>query len=158
MRNFKSIIIALFAVSVLFVSCEKEKSSLNELYTFGFQDVTVHGLIAGTILNIYVPYGTDYSNLIPLGEIPEGAIISPAFGTALDFTEDVIFTITAEDGTEKVYTVRLFVESYTTFEELTLTETGYWNGSDESGKFVSGNSKIHITQIGHHGQVLHIQI
>ena len=139
MKNFKLIIIALFAVSILFVSCEKEKSSFNDLYSFGFQDVEVHGLISRTIIEVYVPYGTDYSNLIPQGEIPEGATITPAFGTALDFTEDVIFTITAEDGTEKAYTIKLYVDSYTTFEELALTETGYWNGSDESGEFVSGN-------------------
>lgn len=142
MKNLKFILLALFVSSILFQSCEKAESDFNYLESFSFKDVKVHGVMAGNLIEIYVPYETDYKNLIPLGEISEGANISPAFGQALDFTEDVIFTVTAEDGTVNKYTVRVLVETYCDFESFTLGETGYWNGSDLSGEYVSGNLRF----------------
>lgn len=140
MKNLKSIIIAFFAISFLFASCEKERSSFNDLISFSFENVDFTGSIDGSVVYIYVPLATDYTKLIPIAEISEGAYSSLEFGNVYDFTEDVVFTILAENGEdEEEYTIKVFVETFTDFEELTLTESGFWNGSDLSGEYVSGN-------------------
>ncbi len=133
-KNFVLLIVFL-TIGLLFSSCEKQKSNFNYLHSFNFQDIEIYGYFSGTLLEVYVPYGTDYTNLIPLGEISEGAYIEPAFGQVINFSEDVIFTITAEDGTIQKYTVRVFVETFSDFEDLTLNSESFWNGSDASGKF-----------------------
>jgi len=142
MKKLKFILVVLIAVSFLFQSCEKAESDFNYLESFSFKDVKIHGVMAGNLIEVYVPYGTDYKNLIPLGEVSESATISPEFGVAQDFTEDVIFTVTAEDGTVNKYTIRVLVETYCDFESFTLGEIGYWNGSDLSGEYVSGNLRF----------------
>lgn len=60
---------------------------------------------AGTIL-IEVENGTVISSLEPVVTISKYATVVPASGAATDFTNPVVYTVTAEDGvTEKEYTV-----------------------------------------------------
>ena len=53
----------------------------------------------GHTIAIQVPYATDLKTLTPSIEVSAGASIYPAAGTAIDFSEAVIFIVTAEDGT-----------------------------------------------------------
>lgn len=45
-----------------------------------------------------VPYGTVVDALVPLIEVSPGAVVDPAGGSPVDFTNPVLFTVTAEDG------------------------------------------------------------
>ncbi len=48
---------------------------------------------------ITMPYGTDKTSLTPTITLSDGASVSPASGTAQDFTNAVSYTVTAENGT-----------------------------------------------------------
>jgi len=66
------------------------------------------GTIAGTSISLTVPYGTSRTSLTPTVVIT-GASVSPASGVARDFTNPVVYTVTAEDGSTKAYTVTVTV-------------------------------------------------
>ena len=83
------------------------QSSARDITSFvfnGFDPVAV-GEIDGTDIAVHVPPEADLTNLKPEIEISEGATVSPASGAAQDFTEPVEYTVTAENGLTKVYTV-----------------------------------------------------
>jgi hypothetical protein len=66
------------------------------------------GSINGSDITVAVPYGTDVTNLIPVID-HTGKAISPDAGTPQDFTNPVIYTVTAEDGSTQSYTVTVTV-------------------------------------------------
>lgn len=60
-----------------------------------------------------LPVGTDLTKLLPVISISEGATISPASGKVTNFTNPVVYTVTAENGTKGKYTVTLSVAKRT---------------------------------------------
>jgi len=59
---------------------------------------------------VEVPFGTDVSSLVPEIELSAGAIISPIGGVATDYTQPVVYTVTAQDGTSTgVWTVHVVI-------------------------------------------------
>lgn len=68
------------------------------------------GTVAGTIddaaktITIYLPIGTDVTALIPIMEYTNGAIITPADGTPVNFTSPVEYKLNYL-GSEFIYTV-----------------------------------------------------
>jgi len=81
------------------------KSSDKEILSFHI------GNTAGTIdretmfIHVEVAAGTDVTSLKPQVNISQGATVSPASETEQDFTDPVIYTVTAEDGSKQEYTV-----------------------------------------------------
>ncbi len=69
--------------------------------------------ISGTDITVVMPYGTAVSSLAP-AIIHTGASINPASGDAQDFTSPVVYTVTAQDGSTKEYTVTVSVPEETT--------------------------------------------
>jgi hypothetical protein len=64
-------------------------------------------VIDGTDITKTFPYGTDVTKLTPTITVSTGATVSPASGEEKDFSQDVTYTVTAEDGvTTKEYTVK----------------------------------------------------
>jgi hypothetical protein len=60
-----------------------------------------------------MPYGTDLTNLVPTITVSAGATINPASGVTQNFTNPVVYTVTAEDGvTTKAWTVNVSVQTY----------------------------------------------
>ncbi|QKX05427.1 hypothetical protein HN014_11040 [Aquimarina sp. TRL1] len=78
--------------------------------------------------SLLVPALTDITNLTPSIRISDKAKIKPALGTPQDFTKPVTYTVTAENGDVKKFTVRISVEkpsadnSITSFEFINLPE------------------------------------
>jgi len=70
----------------------------------------VIGSIAGTTINLYVPYDVrnDVDDLVP-NIVHTGASVSPADGAGRNFTNPVTYTVTADDTTTKEYTVTVTV-------------------------------------------------
>lgn len=56
-------------------------------------------------ISITVPYRTKINGLVPTIIIPDKARVSPESGTAQNFNEPVVYTVTAKDGTTRTYTV-----------------------------------------------------
>ena len=66
-----------------------------------------------TTVAVVMPYGTDLTNLVPTITVSAGATISPASDVAQNFTNPVVYTVTAEDGvTTKAWTVNVSVQTY----------------------------------------------
>jgi hypothetical protein len=66
------------------------------------------GSISGTRISLVVPKGTDVTALVPTITVSSGATVSPNTGVANNFTYPQTYTVTAENGSTKVYTVRVF--------------------------------------------------
>ncbi|WP_324823880.1 GLUG motif-containing protein [Sinanaerobacter sp. ZZT-01] len=91
------------------VTWPETASNACDITGFSFASPTVTGIITGTNIAVIVPYGTIITNLVPTIFISQKSTISPISGTGRDFTDPVIYTVTAEDGTKKEYTVTVTI-------------------------------------------------
>jgi hypothetical protein len=112
-------------LSSVFTSCsddDKKLSDLTGFLSFGFSDVALENYeftigSDNVITNqIALPYGFDASALTPTFSVAPLAMVNIAGvdlisgSTVLDFTEDIVFTVVAENGTSTIdYTVRVNV-------------------------------------------------
>ncbi|RKF04654.1 hypothetical protein C8N26_0039 [Tenacibaculum lutimaris] len=111
---FLSLIIALVMVSCSSDDSDKiVQSSLNSITSFNidFEGLTEDDVVydLGNNITISVPFNTSISGLVPNITISEKATISPAPGQPVNFVdgEAMPFTVTAENGDEKVYNVTI---------------------------------------------------
>ena len=65
---------------------------------------------AGHTIAVTVPHGTDVTSLKPEISVNDGAAVTPASGTAQNFTKSVAYTVTAENGGTQIYTVTVTVQ------------------------------------------------
>lgn len=107
------IILLLTLVTIVF-SCKKSdpeplKNSEKKILSFAFTQSAVNVTVDSVDNSIFavVPLGTDFTKLVPSISISEKATISPASGSVQDFTKPVTYTVTAEDGSTKIYTVTI---------------------------------------------------
>ena len=79
-------------------------------FSFTGLDPAVSGMIdeETKTITLMVPYGTDLTALVPTID-HNGVSISPESGEAADFTDPVICTVTAEDGSTQDYLVTITV-------------------------------------------------
>ncbi|WP_405266345.1 beta strand repeat-containing protein [Cellulophaga sp. Ld12] len=84
-----------------------ELSTEKEITSFIVNGVA--GTITGTVIDVVLPEGTDLTALAPV-IIHNGASISPESETSQDFTNPVIYTVTAQDETIQAYTVNCSIE------------------------------------------------
>ena len=123
------LIVVLVMVAMFFTSCPSEpessgggddepaaKSSEKVMESFKFEglDPVAVGVIdqETKTVTINLPYkeeGTDVTGLVPSIEVSEKASVNPASGAPQDFSSDVTYTVTAEDGTTQAYTVSVTV-------------------------------------------------
>jgi hypothetical protein len=81
--------------------------SENDIVDFVLAEQTGDATINTTAhtVDIEVMFGTDVTTLTPTIEVSPLASINPASNVGLDFSSDVTYTVTAEDGTEQAWTV-----------------------------------------------------
>ena len=111
----KAFFLALLLIpgAVFVSSCKKEVlSDRKEILSLIFEasknpqlDRNYLGEVNGTSVSALVPFGTDLSILVPTIEISLRASLSPECGTPTDFSGPVVYTVTAEDGTTKTFTI-----------------------------------------------------
>ncbi|HOW29862.1 MAG TPA: DUF5018 domain-containing protein [archaeon] len=105
--------------------------------------------ISGTINNdnntisLSVPYGTNVTALTPTIIISDETTISPESGIAQDFTNPVIYTVTAEDQSTRVYTVTIIVE------ELGLLYLYNEGTGEDDWQDMSGGSSTNTKETDH---------
>jgi len=112
LRNVVKIGVACLAVCVMFVACGKESSD-KKITAFSFAVPQANGEIdeKAKTISVSVPNGTDVTALVPTIAVSEKATVSPASGEAQNFTDPVIYTVTAENGSTADYTVTVKVGS-----------------------------------------------
>jgi hypothetical protein len=91
-------------------------SAISTVYTVTVTKATVRtdkdllsfgpgGIINGTNVLWAAPYGSNLASLSPTVVVSPLASVSPASGATQNFTNPVAYTVTAEDGSTRVYTV-----------------------------------------------------
>lgn len=91
-------------------------SSANEITGFQIDSLNVVGVItisapnSQNTISIHVPFGTSITALSPTITLSEKATVSPASEVAVNFTDPINYTVTAEDGTVEVYAVTVVVD------------------------------------------------
>ncbi|MBT1686811.1 DUF5018 domain-containing protein [Dawidia soli] len=96
------------------VQCSDDDSSAEKnitAFTFAGLDPAVAAAVnqADRTITATVPAGTDVTALVPTITVPPTATVTPAPGAARDFTEPVLYTVTAQDGTRQTYTVTVTI-------------------------------------------------
>ena len=110
---FKSFLL-IFALVTL-NGCKKESTSnaasTNSILSFSFSKLKnaslssdVFGVINGENIEISVPANTNITALIP-SIVHNGKLIDPDTTVSKNFTQPVLYTVTADDNSKKVYTV-----------------------------------------------------
>lgn len=109
----KKLFYLLGLIVVMAMSCSKDEvlSSEKEMLSFSVSvnGVECKGAIDATSKTVVleVPRGTDITKLSPVATISPKATVTPESITPQNFTSPVTYTVTAEDGTKQVYTVKL---------------------------------------------------
>ncbi|MGB3850560.1 MAG: DUF5018 domain-containing protein [Tunicatimonas sp.] len=113
--NWNTLLLMIMMSGLIFTACDDEETepdrSSDKTITSFTLPLTppVAGTITGNDIAVTVPSGTDVTSLAPVIVVSDEASVSPASGTARDFTSPVTYTVTAEDGTTTDYTVTVTV-------------------------------------------------
>lgn len=103
-------------------------SSANLIKSFRFKEVEAleTSITAGNenTIRTMLPYGTNLKSLTPLIGLSEHAQIEPESGETRDFSGDVVYTVTAQDGSSRKYTALVTTAKAMekTMEEFRLEE------------------------------------
>ena len=88
---------------------DAQVSSEKEILSFVFEEFEpdAEGLIDDdqNLIRVEVPFGTSLRSLSPTIIISQKAAVDPPSGQARDFSASQVYTVTAEDGTRRLYTV-----------------------------------------------------
>ena len=95
-------------------------SSAKDITSFSFPEGL--GSIVGNDISIVVPFGTDVSNLTSNISISPAATIND-HSVVQDFTTPVNYTVTAEDGSTKIYTVTVSIAANTEAKILSFNSS-----------------------------------
>lgn len=124
--NFK-LLLSIICLFSFFMSCsdsDENKSSEKELLNFNIENLQC--VIQNEVIKIQIDSDmpTVYT---PLIEVSPKASVSPKSGAEVDFSTPVTYTVTAEDGSFKAYTVQLIVNEKLSEEKdiLKFTIDGY---------------------------------
>jgi photosystem II stability/assembly factor-like uncharacterized protein len=94
------------------VIVDGDLSGENEIVSFVLSQETRPAVIDSELFTVdaEVEYGTSLISLAPVIEVSQGAAIDPPSGQELDFTEPVIYVVTAANGDTQEWTVTVSVE------------------------------------------------
>ena len=97
----------------------KSLNSAKTITAFSFATPTASGVIEENThtIAVTVPFGTIVTALVPTVDIT-GASVDPISGLAQNFTDPVLYTVTAENGSTQVYTVTVTVTAQSDFTAL----------------------------------------
>lgn len=89
------------------VTSKSKECEITSFVFKGFEPEAVGKITTAnkSTITVSVPKEADLTKLIPTIEVSEGATVSPISGAAQDFTNPVEYTVTAEAGNTRVYTV-----------------------------------------------------
>lgn len=112
MKTIKRFSLTLLAFLFLFTACDIQKEPFiqdaeGEKVILSFVVDSVVGVIDESAFTVTLsfPKGTDVSHLTPVIEVSTYATIQPESGVEQDFTNPVIYTVTAFDGSTVAYQV-----------------------------------------------------
>ncbi|TMM55869.1 HYR domain-containing protein [Maribacter algarum] len=89
------------------ITVNSSASNENDITSFSVSEQTGEPVIntENKTVNLKVPFGTELESLIPTLEISTNATVTPETGVARNFSTPVEYTVTAQDGTDEIWTV-----------------------------------------------------
>ena len=154
---FTTLLVTLFSCGGSEEEPLPELSTAKNITSFILSNVTPE--LAGTIdqsnhtITFTVPNGLDMSSLVPTVAISEKATVSPASGAKINLTNEVIYIVTAEDGTQQEYTVTANVNETVSFtvkplssrtieqgQSIVLEGTNFVNHPNNKLVFINGHN------------------
>ena len=136
-------------VSVTFPETKSDAKEITSFsFTAGSNDAlseTATGTVdSGTVdsgtVSISVPWGTSLTSLNPTIVVSAEAGINPTSGTPRDFTSPVAYTVTAEDGSIKTWTVTVTVLAITDEQAVAKAKNNI------AISYAAGDSATSVTQ------------
>jgi hypothetical protein len=107
----------------------------------GFSINGANGSISGDTISLTLPSGTNLTSLTPVISLSPGATVNPPSGQAQNFTNQVTYTVTAEDETTtKPYTVTVSAAPSGSLKQITAFSLT--NGTDTYPGTVDEDQKI----------------
>lgn len=93
----------------VYITVLKSSAKSIKNFVFDLSTSTINASIdsVNRSINATFPAGTDLTKLTPTIRISDRARISPASNQTQDFSNPVLYTVTAEDGTSQTFTVTL---------------------------------------------------
>lgn len=143
MRNIHILLLLI----LVFSSCKKKdpKSSLKEIIgqptVIGITNFTVNYDASLYTYTYTVPFGTNITNLTFSINISPLSTISPNPSTPRDYSNPVIFVITAEDGSTQNYTIKFNILPQPKSSEKQITEFKFLSISDPITAIIDQNNK-----------------
>lgn len=148
----------ILALPALFAACSKtvydqETRPYTDIISFYIEGQVagkqqLQGVISNDSIVVYWnPEVAQPSNIVPTIQVAAGASISPASGTSVAFSNDTKYTVTAENGDTKEYTLRIktnrelpiLTAVVASFDNIFPIEEYYWritpNSQATSGVF-----------------------
>ncbi len=108
------------------------KSPDKSIFAFDFEKLG-QAKISGSDITLDVLWGTAVGKLAPAIKIAEKASVTPASGTAIDFSNPVGYTVTAEDGSSIAYKVVVTVLPKSSAKEITACDFGTFGPASIDG-------------------------
>jgi hypothetical protein len=118
------------------------KSGAKEIKSFSFEDISIISVIDGTAktITITLPEIINPNELKPTIIIADKAASNPASGVLQDFSKDLSYTITAENGTSQIYKVVLIVTKTCKLKERKYNnQTNFSVDYDARGRIIQEN-------------------
>ncbi|MEP1779255.1 hypothetical protein [Reichenbachiella sp.] len=115
MKNYKKYHLLFFFAVLMFGACEDEEGIINdtgyqaEIVSVSMDEMLGEAIVDDHIVRAFVKVtvgeSVDLTALAPVIETTEGTSVVPASGSAQDFTEPVVYTITAANGRTKEWEI-----------------------------------------------------
>ncbi|MCE9608600.1 MAG: autotransporter-associated beta strand repeat-containing protein [Chthoniobacter sp.] len=99
----------------------------------------IAGILSETKIGLYVAPTTDVRLLAPTFKLSEFAVASPPSGTVRDFSKPQTYTVTAQDGSTRVYTVTVIKSADPVALNWSGTEAGKWS---DGSKWAHGGAPV----------------
>jgi hypothetical protein len=135
--------------TVQVIIAPKPKSTEKEILTFGLLSPKKTATISDTNISLLVPFGTDVTKLIAeftvssLAKVTIQQVEQVSGVTSNDFTNPVVYTVTAEDGSTKEYLVKIEIEKNTaSLQQLTDQVISVYPNPVQSVAFLSAKLPI----------------
>ena len=119
-------------------------SPAKDILTFSFGALGAAAIGVDTV-HLDVPTGTDRTALAPTFTLSPGATCSPVSGTSRNFTSAQTYTVTAQDGSTKAYTVTVTEAVLPNIFTWASATSGNWS---DASKWTNEESIVAAPQAG----------
>ena len=114
-----------------------EKSSAKSITEFSVMNMQASIVDSTNSITLVLPPGTILNKLTPYVTVSGKATVSPASLAEVDFTNPVVYTVTAENGTQRKYTVRVTNTKRTEKEINLFTINGLYGNINKTNMTIT---------------------